>query len=74
MRPAIPVDAAELPEHTWTVAQAAAYLNCSSKAVLRLVARGQLPVGRLGSRTVRLRPDDVRGLIRWSDQADGAGS
>ena len=47
----------------WTVAQAAAALQCSEDTVRRLIRAGQLPSVNVSARLTRLDPDDVSRYI-----------
>lgn len=47
-----------------TVAQAATEYICSTRTIRRKIAKGELPAYRLGSRSIRIRRDDLERLLR----------
>jgi excisionase family DNA binding protein len=47
-----------------TTSECAEILNCSSRYVLMLIEAGELPGVDLGSRAVRVTPDDLERFIR----------
>jgi predicted DNA-binding transcriptional regulator AlpA len=56
--------AADPPEPLWTVADVAAYLSKTSKAIHHAVQRGQVPgVVRLGKRSLRFDGEVIRAWI-----------
>lgn len=47
------------PTRRWSPREAAAYLGCSPRQILRWCATRELAHERLGPRVIRLRPADV---------------
>ncbi len=54
---------ASTTDSLWTQAAAAEYLSVNERTVRRLIADGQLPAHRVGSRLVRVRRSDVENLL-----------
>lgn len=48
----------KLDTPTWTVNQAAEYLNCSHWTVRRMISRGEIKAVRIGS-LIRINPADI---------------
>lgn len=56
-----------------TLAEAAERLSVTERTIRNLIARGQLPGYRLGSRTIRVQPADVDTLLVPIPTAASAG-
>lgn len=52
-----------------TTTEAADYLGLTSKTIRRYIASGKLPARRIGVRVVRVRRDDLDGLLSPVDPA-----
>ncbi|MEP9381117.1 helix-turn-helix domain-containing protein [Nocardioides sp. KR10-350] len=52
------------PEPDITIREAAARKGVSPKTIRKLIETGELPARRLGSRLIRIRPEDVDRLGR----------
>jgi excisionase family DNA binding protein len=58
------IDQTHMPARKWlTVAEAADLLRVQPRTIRRMIARGELPARRLGSRSIRLRADDVEAVL-----------
>lgn len=71
-RTKVPAGAIRAPRRWADLDAAAAYFNCSTKTVRRMIARGEITGYRVGSRMVRVDLNDLDALARPIPAGDAA--
>jgi excisionase family DNA binding protein len=53
-----------------TIHQAAEYVGVNPRTIRRWISQGQLPASRVGPRLVRIKADDLEGIVRRMPTAE----